>query len=382
MAGRDRRCLLAGLAGLPLCGSGLARAAGAELAVGQVVPLDEPGSVGNQLRLGIELCFEARNRRGGVHGARLRLHSRHRSQRSDDIVAKTRALLDEVSPVALVGFMGTGPMEALLRSGLLQARQVPVVGVRSGATVLRRGPGSEWLFHTRAGYDAEVARVLRHMTTIGTQRLGLYHEDSAFGAEVRTLVGQQAPGLGVQVVSLQPHPPRGADPRAAVAAFRQAGANAVLIGGTSDAAADFQQAWRAQGGGGLVAALSVAEGAQVLKRIGAEVAQGLAIVHVAPDPASTALALSRELQAVARERGRPSADLTQAVAEGYVAARTLVEGLLRAGPGLGPVRLRAALEGLALLDLGGVSIGFGPQARQGGAYVDIAILDRRGRMLR
>ena len=42
---------------------------GAELVVGQVAPLDDPASTGNQLRQGIALCFDAINRRGGVHGA-------------------------------------------------------------------------------------------------------------------------------------------------------------------------------------------------------------------------------------------------------------------------------------------------------------------------
>ncbi|WP_395699428.1 ABC transporter substrate-binding protein [Aquabacterium sp.] len=149
-------------------------------------------SPGNQLRQGIALSFDAQNRRGGVHGARLKLVSRHRDREPEDIVPQTRALIAEAAPVARIGFLGTGPMEALLRSGLLQASGLPVVGIRTGATTLREGRASEWLFHTRAGYRAEVAKVLAHMATIGTLRLGLYQEDSAFGTEVHTLVQQQA----------------------------------------------------------------------------------------------------------------------------------------------------------------------------------------------
>ncbi len=357
-------------------------AAAADLVVGQVAPLDEAGSPGNQLRQGIALCFEAQNRRGGVHGARLKLVSRHRDRQPEDIVPRTRALIAEVAPVALIGFLGTGPMEALLRSGVLQANGLPVVGIRTGASALREAPASDWLFHTRAGYAAEVAKVLAHMATIGTTRLGLYFEDSAFGSEVRTLVQRQVGPHGVQLLALQAHPTRQADPAAAVASFQRAGVNAVLVAGASEAAADFYRAYRQRGGAGLVVGLSTVEGAQVVQRIGPVVAKGFALVLVAPDPVAGSLPLARDLQAMARQAGAGAPPLTAGLAEGCIAARTLAEALRRAGPAPTPARVRQALEAMNGFDVGGVTIGFTPRDHQGGTYVDIAIIDGRGRLLR
>ncbi len=354
----------------------------AELVVGQVAPLDDPASTGNQLRQGIALCLDAINRKGGVHGTTLKLVSRHRELKVEDIVLKTRVLIDEAAPVALIGYLGTGPMEALLKSGVLQSSGIAVVGIRSGASTLREAKGSEWLFHTRASYATEVTRTLSHMSTIGATRLGLYFEDSSFGSEARALVERQAAARGVTLLQAQSHRYRSADPAVAVAAFIKAGVNAVLIAGNSEAAADFYKAYRAQRGAAFVVAMSVADGVQVTRRIGEAAAQGLAIVQVAPDPAGSVMPLSRELQALARQAGSNAPPLNQGVAEGCIAAKVLAEALRRAGPAPTRARLRQALEGMSAYDTGGITVGFTPANHSGSGYVDIAILNGRGRMLR
>lgn len=351
----------------------------AELVLGQVVPLDDPASIGNQLRQGIELCLADINRRGGSHGASLRLVSLHRGP--DDVVPRTRALLAQAKPVALVGMMGTGPTEALLASGLLAAAAVPAVGIRSGASTLRDAPGARWLFHTRAGYAAEVSRVLEHLRTLGATRVGLYHERSAFGTELRTLVSQRAAALRWGDVVLQPHAPRAADPAPAIAAFVRAGVNAVLVAGTSESAAEFHRAYRRAGGGGHVVALSTVDAAQVLRHIGPADARGLAVVQTVPDPADPTVRFSRELQALLERSGPAAPRATPALAEGCIAARTVAEGLRRAGPNPSGERLRLALESIAELDLGGVAVGYAGPLR-GGSFIDIAVLDGHGRLRR
>src|ERR1700747_89568 len=77
-----------------------------DLVVGQVAPLD-PAQTGFQLKKGIELCFDAVNAAGGVNGNTLRLVAKDRAtaapQSSKEAVDKTRELLEESSPIALIG---------------------------------------------------------------------------------------------------------------------------------------------------------------------------------------------------------------------------------------------------------------------------------------
>lgn len=364
--------------GLVIC-SAVAASNAAEVVLGQVLPTEDQTSVGIHLRSGLQLCIDDINARGGIHGASLRLESRPRGP--DDTVPRTQALLAEARPVALVGLMGTGPMEALLKAHVMQDAALPVVGVRSGASALRQGAGTEWLFHTRAGYVSEVARVFEHWRTIGLTKIGLYVEDSRFGAELRALVEAGHAQHRLKLVSVQTHSMRSPDPMPAVAAFKQSGAEAVLVAGNSDATADFYHAYRTASGAAHVVAVSTVDGAQVVRRIGAAAARGLGIVQVAPDPASPALAFSRELQALARRAGTKAPPMTQGLAEGCMAARVVAEGLRRAGPNADGARLKRALESVADMDLGGIRVGFAP-GRAHASFVDIAILDSTGRLRR
>ncbi len=357
-----------------------AAAAGAELTLGQVVPIDDPNPVGRHLQQGVRLCMEEINAQGGIHGARLRLESRHRGLDARDSLQRTRALLSELQPIALVALMGTGPTEALLQARVLAEARVPVVGVRSGAASLREGEGAGWMFHTRAGYAAEVARVFEHWRTVGITRVALYAEDSRFGAELRALFDARAAQSGRKVVATTMHPLRATDATQAVAAFSKAGPEAVLVAATSDAAAEFYRSYRASGGAAHVVAVSTVDGAQVVQRIG-PAARGLAIVQVMPDPASPSLGFTRELQALVRRAGAQAPPLTPGLAEGCLAVRAVAEGLRRAGPNPDGARLKRALEGINELDVGGVRLGFAP-GRAFASFVDIAMIDAAGRLRR
>nr|WP_259371971.1 ABC transporter substrate-binding protein [Caldimonas mangrovi] len=357
-------------------------ASAAELVVGQVAPMEDPASIGHQLRTGVEVYFEQVNRKGGVHGARLRLAARHRGTRAEEAVAKTRELLSEENPIALIGFMGTGPMEALLNAKVLDEAAIALVGARTGATVLHRPDRSRWLFHTRANYAGEVGKILRHADTIGARRMAVYYEETAFGAEALALVEKALPATSVALVEKVSYKPDEQLSEEAAQRVIRSGANAVLVAASSEAAADFYQAYKAGGGPGLVVALSTADGALMVRRIGAEAARGLGIAHVTPDPASRTLPLSRELQALERAGAVRPGQLNQGFAEGYVAAKVLVEALRRAGPQPTRARVRQALEGLSSFDVGGFTISYSATRRSGSDYVDIAILSRDGKMLR
>lgn len=368
---------------LTLASAWATSAAAAEIVVGQVAPIDSPVSMGSQLRRGIQVYFNQVNRRGGVHGAPLKLVAKHRDVRNTaEVISKTRELLDAQAPVALIGYMGTGPMEALVKSRLLDEAGIPLVGIRTGAMALHQPERSTWLFHTRANYAAEVNKILQHAATIGASRLAVYHESSAFGAEALGLVEQAAVSHKVSLVARIEHKPEGRsaadDARRAV----ESNANAILVAGASEAAADFYKAYRAAGGSGLVVTLSTADGALMVKRIGSDAARGLGIAHVVPDPASRSLPLSRELLALEQAGQVDGMPLNQGFVEGYIAAKVLVEALRRAGPQPTRARVRQALESMAAFDVGGVAIGYSRTRRSGSDYVDIAILSRGGKMLR
>ena len=66
--------------------------------------------------------------------------------------------------------------------------------------------------------------------------------------------------------------------------------------------------------------------------------------------------------------------------EGYIAAKTVVEGLRRGGNNATPESLIAGLESLREFNLGGFYVDFSPQKHTGSKYVDLTILTADGRI--
>lgn len=62
-------------------------------------------------------------------------------------------------------------------------------------------------------------------------------------------------------------------------------------------------------------------------------------------------------------------------------ARALVEGLTKAGPNPSAAKLRRALDSTTL-DLGGYRLAFTAKNHSGSGFVDVAVLDTDGRMVR
>jgi ABC-type branched-subunit amino acid transport system substrate-binding protein len=301
-----------------LCAFGFA----AEIVVGQVAPLTPADSPGNQLRTGVQLYFDSVNEAGGIHGAKLRL----------------------------VALLGTGAMEELVGSGVLNEHGIPVVGMRSGALSLHNPP-HPYLFHTRASYDAELEKITTQLATNGLNRLAVLHEDSVFG---RVALGQLKETLASR-------------PTMSVAAA---------------ATAEFYKAFRGQGSAAPVFALSLVDAGEVAAKIGKPAAKGLVVAQVVPDPANDAIPIIKELRRNFNKYAKPPMQATQAVVEGYLAAKVLVEALRRAGPNPSRKKLVAALESMRSFDAGGIVIGFSAQSHAGSKYVDLAIMLGSGRLMR
>jgi branched-chain amino acid transport system substrate-binding protein len=353
--------------------------AAGDLVIGQVAQLKEPASIGNQLRAGIQLYLDAVNATGGVHGNRLVLVARSRGADGADSVAKTRELLQESRPIALTGFVGTTPMEALVEEKVLDKAGVPLVGVRTGSPALH-SPVQPFIFHTRASYAQELEKIARHLATIGHRKVAVFHEKSVFGLEGNALARNYLKARQLQLVGSASYDVNSTDVKVAVAEIARLQPDAVIAVANSPATAEFYKQLRAVDSRAFVVALSTTDGAVVAKRIGKQ-AQGLAIAQVIPDGNSKTSLLAREMQEHQR-RFAPEGEINQGVAEGYVMARVLVEGLRRAGPSPTPARLKLALEGLRQLDLGGFRVSFSQASHSGSSFVDIAVMNHDGRMLR
>ena len=369
---------IAGLVALVTAQIGLAK----ELVIGQVAPIQDPLVAGFQMKSGIELYFDVVNKAGGVHGATLRLVVKDRApQIAADAVPKTRELIEEHKPLALIGLPGTGPMEALVKEGVLQAAGLPVVGIRTGATALHQ-PVNPLLFHTRANYAIEAEKIVKHMSTMALKKIAIFHEDSPFGKEALKHTLASLDKSKVKALAIASYPSNTNDVQAAVKAIAAVSPDAVIAASSSSAAAHMYKSLNQRGAARIqMVSFSTVDAAIVIKLIGRIDARGLGIAQVVPDPENRRSPLVREFQDHVKNLRNSKFEMTQGALEGYVAAKVLVEALQRTGPNPTPLRLRQSLEKIANYDAGGMVINFSPKNHSGSSYVNIGILASDGRLM-
>jgi ABC-type branched-subunit amino acid transport system substrate-binding protein len=359
-----------------------AAAGAATLVVGQVAPYSGPlAPTGSHVGAGAQLYFDRINAAGGIHGAKIRLVTRDDGYKVPETVRLTRELVKETAPIALVGLVGTGNVEALVKEKVLAEADIPVVGIRSGALSLVQ-PVVPNLFHTRASYAAEVGQIVKQLATTGIRRVAVLYQDDPFGLDGLAGADKALRQHDLQLVVKAGYEKNTTKVEAAVKAIAEAKPQAVIMVSNTAASAEFVRQSRAAGNDAQLLAISVTDGPQVVQRIGKELAHGLGIVQVVPDPASRALTLTRDLQDDYRKFAPKGIELNHTLLEGYLSAKVLVEGLRRAGTNPTRKKLREALEAMRDYDAGGLFIRFSPESHSGSDFLDITILNREGKILR
>ena len=365
---------VAGLA--PLC------AGAADLVVGQVAAFSGPlAPTGSHMRAGAQLYFDAVNAEGGIHGAKIRLISKDDGYKSAETVRLAREMLKESQPLAFIGFVGTGNVTAILEEKVLAEAGIPLVAVRTGAAsvVERKDP---LLFMTRASYAAEVQKIIDQYATTGYNRFAVLYQDDAFGRDVLGSAEQAIKAAGGTLVATGSYKKNTTDVGAAVKSIADAKPQAVIMIANTAASAEFLKQSREIGNSAQYVALSVTDAAQVVQRIGIDMAAGLVLTQVVPDPDSPTVPLIREIQNNFAKFKPKDVTANHTFVEGYLGAKVLGEALRRAGPNPTRQKVREALETMKNYDAGEVFISFSATRHTGSRFVDITILNQAGKLLR
>jgi ABC-type branched-subunit amino acid transport system substrate-binding protein len=352
-------------------------AQGREVVIGQVAPFSGAQSVtGKAIHAGIKLYFDKVNATGGVNGARLRLETRDDAQKADQTVAMTRALIGEMSPVALIGTVGTSNIKAVIDDGVLARSGVPLVGAVSGASSVIAGRN---VFVTKASYHQEVERLFKNLAGLGITRVGLVFQDDALGQDV--IVGAEAAAArhGVTLVSRAGYPRNTLEVGAAVETMLKSDIQVVFVGGTTAASIEFVRQYREQGGIATLYGLSIIDIKQMLTKLGADAARGFAFSVVLPLADQQSVPVNQEYLALRDKSTDP--DLSARSIEGFIAAKTLVHALRQINGPITPAAVASSLKAMRAVDLGGYTVDFAQTGRSGSSYVDFAMLGGGGRIV-
>jgi ABC-type branched-subunit amino acid transport system substrate-binding protein len=369
-------------AALAMLASGAPARAASEIVLGQVVPLSGViAATGAEYVAGAQAYFAQVNAKGGVNGHRIRVVVKDDGYKPDETLRVTRELLQNEKPVALFGFIGTGNVMNLVKNKVLSDARIALLAPFTGAIDLREPPNPN-IFHIRASYTDEAAKMVEHLHSIGVRRFAVMYQNDGFGKSGLAGAESALDKLGLKAVATGSYDrtkPEEVDE--AAGAIAAGNPEAVIMVSVNKASAAFVKKLRAAGSRAQLFSISVVNVKELVKNTGQELTRGVGVAQVMPYPFVPTTPVAREFLA-AMKQYQPDQVVSYTSMESFIAAKVMVEALRRAGPDAGRERIAAALEGIRDFDVGGFTIGFGPGQRVGSKYVEVTVIGAEGRLLR
>ena len=372
----QRRKLLRGLAACAPASLALpALAQTRPLLLGQSAAMTGPAAqLGIQFQLGAKLAFDRINAKGGVNGRTIELKSMDDGYEPARCAANTQALLnDEV--LALFGYIGTPTSLAALP--LVNNAKVPFIAPFTGAQALR-DPFSRYVFHLRASYFDETARIVNQVTQVGMKRVAVFHQNDSYGQAGLDGVTRALKAIQLEPVATATVERNSVDVAAAVAKLLPSKPEAIVQVSAYKSCAAFVRAARKAGYAGQFYNVSFVGTQALADELGPD-ARGVVVSQVMPYPFAPLNAVTNEFLGAAAA-AQPKVTPNYSSIEGYIAAKVLLEGLRRVSGAVTRESLIAGLESIQNVDFGGFFVDFGPKKRVGSSFVDLTILDGAGKV--
>jgi branched-chain amino acid transport system substrate-binding protein len=368
-----RRQVLTGLAATAAAGLGFpAFAQGRAIRIGTTFDNSSVEKANGQgLYQGSSAFFNALNKSGGINGTKVDLAMADDTFKPDVAKANALAFEKDSAVLALLHPLGTRQTSEVMDA----VPGMAVVGPITGTVSLRKktSPNTFWV---RVNYDQEVEKLVTTAAVLGQSRIGLVHSNDPLGQSVlaafKTALAKAK--LEPAVIATTPNT-TSMEVGPAAEAIAKAKPQVVIIG-LAGTAPVFMKALRDAGGNSSAYGLSIT--ASALAAMG-DLARGLGFVIVVPSPYSTKFEIVRRYQADMVANGTKDFSLTSL--EGYMNAAVLAEGLRRAGGSPTRASVLAGMASIENFDLGGVKISYGRTNREGGQFVDVAVIGSRGQML-
>jgi ABC-type branched-subunit amino acid transport system substrate-binding protein len=350
------------------------------ITIGMSSPFSGPnGAYGVDMRQTIEAYFAQVNKGGGINGRKLSLVALDDGYETERTVANTKSLINEKNAFALLAFYGSSPTTEAMNTVFGPAK-VPLIGTISGAGTLREAMGSNpnarYMFNVRASYADETEAIVNQLAALGLKNIAVFYQNDGFGKS-----GLEGVTAALKKHNLAPSAVgtverNSVDVTKAVEAISKATPQAVVMVTLYKPTAAFVKAMKKAGQNPMLSTLSPVGAEQMVQELGAD-ARGIVVSQVVPYPWNNVVPVVRDYQKLSEKQ-----QFTYYGLEGYIMARTLVEGLKRAGKDLTRDKLVSALESLSNTDIGGYRINYSATVRQASHFVELTVVGPGGRLLK
>lgn len=333
------------------------------VAFGQIAALDGPvARLGLAVQTGILAAFKQVNdAKGGVEGRKLTLDSRNDDYLPDRSVAEINKVVSEDSLFALIGTTGTATN--MVMQPIATKAGIPMVGLITGAGVFRN-PDINNLYNLRNTYGAETAAVVAHLVDKrGYKNIAIFYQDDSFGKSGLNGVEQALSERGVTLIAEGTYARNTTNVKDAMVTIREANPEAVVMIGTYKPVAEFIKLSRSFDFKPEFVSISVVGARALADELWPE-GEGVIISQVVPFPWDDSLPIVKDYQAAITAYDEYEG-FSFFTFEGYLIGRLVIKALEDTGADLTRDNFLSSLEAMSSLDLGGLTLTFGPDDNQG-----------------
>jgi len=359
--------------------SALAQKPQKEIVIGHVAGYTGPVTKdASEMGEGAQVYIDAINARGGLLGRKVRLLKIDDHFKGDETVKELGALKGKVA--AVLPPVGSAQFTQVLKEGVLDRIDYPILGVIPGVESFRE-PMRKNLFHFRAGDFDQIQKMIDLTTSVGQTKIGVLATDNPNGEQVIAFMQDQLAKKNLKLAAVQKYviSPK-IDWAPIVKGYQQSQPDMILLVGPPFATAAFIKEAKSAGIGSALYGLSYTDFRLAVKLAGNQMARGVAIAQVFPNPANRVVPIIKEFRGDFEKYGKVQGVPSHFNLEGYLAAKILLEGIRRSKDASGAGTIRG-LEMLHDWDMGGYVVDFSPTKHNGSRFVDMSIISASGELI-
>ncbi|MCA0929760.1 ABC transporter substrate-binding protein [Ruegeria profundi] len=328
----------------------------------QVAAFEGPASaLGTGMRLGLTAAFEEANAAGGVHGRNIKLDSMDDGYEPDRSAELVKTVVEDDKHIGLIGAVGTPTSSAT--QPIATEAGLPFIGPFTGAGFLREA-GHGNIFNVRATYSAETEAWIEYLVDQqGMKSIALLYQDDGFGRVGLNGVTAALEKRGMTLAAEGTYTRNTTAVKKALLSIRKAKPDAVVMVGAYKPVAEFIKLARKMKLDATYVNISFVGSDALAKELG-DAGEGVIVSQVVPFPWDDSNPLvNRYTTALAAVDAAAQPGFVSL--EGYIVGRLTIAALEDAGKNLTRENFLLALASLTTVDLGGVTLHYGPGDNQG-----------------
>lgn len=349
---------------------------GDAITFGQPAVLSGPAAaLGQGMKAGLNAAFEEINKKGGVHGRKLKLISADDGYEPEKSIVATKKLIEEDKVFALIGPVGT-PTSAATQP-IAMAAKVPFIGAFTGAGFLRDAKLDN-VINIRASYDAETEAWVRHLTEdLKIKKIAIFYQDDAFGRAGLSGFKKAMEKRSLPIVAEGTYERNTVAVKTALLNIKKEEPEAVVMVGAYKPSAEFIKLSRKVGFDPVFVNISFVGASALAKELG-EDGKGVIVSQVVPFPWDASIKVIADYQAAIKAAdGKAEPEFVSL--EGYLVGRLTIAALDKAGANPTRAGLLKVIKDTGKFDFGGLTMTFGANDNEGLDQVFMTMIEASGK---